>query len=908
MAHDMPHPPGSMVHSLMRPGMHNLPERPHLSGQLIGNFPPMTHTSSPRGFVPGNPMTRPMNNLPPPPQPGVQCYPHALPTIQAAQIPMAPFPQQPMMIPLPMMGGHPMIPVSIPVPQIDVSQSTKKSKNSKPAIKSKNEEEKKSNDQNIPKPKKMRKKVKPKCAWTEHRAPDNRLYYHNSITEESTWEKPEELLTTAEKLLRQCLWTEYKSDTGKPYYYNTNTKESRWDIPTELQKIKDSIEEEEKEKAKKETEGVKESETEYETDTSPSADEDPDVSGERRLSKDQVISSPETTPTKAIVYNTYEEAKLAFKELLKDKKVPSNASWDQAIKLIVKDPRYTALKKMNEKKQVFNMYKTQRTKEEKEETRIRAKQNKEKLQVLLEEHEEVTSMTRYRRACELFEGISLWEEVPEQERKDLFEDVIFNLAKKEQELEEETKKRNKEVLTKLLPKIPAITYCTPWQEAIRLIENDKRYQADDELQLMDKESALNVYSRYIRTLEKRYEEQCEKKQIKQKRTQRKNRDNFQILLEELQSVGTITSLSLWSELFLPIQKDDRYTKLLGQPGSNPLDLFKFFVEDVKARLHDEKKIIKDILKERNISVEVHTNYDEFYNEIIKDQRAITFDQGNAKKTFEGLISKAEAREKERIRTEEKKSKKKESTFRQMLESEELGLTHESTWEEAREMLAKQTEFERVPEEAQRKRIFTDYIKELLKAADQAAKEQEERDIAAREHAAKDQEKKIKHKSSHKHGSHRHSKKHKRKAEEVSDSEAEEATVVRPKKSKRQLINNQDNGGVPSDSEGETKKKKHKKKTKKKRTHQPETESEGETKPHSKRKHLEHPGIKGAEGGVVTVVKSKHKHKHHDKPQDNESSATMMEMGPPPPNDLNSGDDGTREQFEKESSSDSEGEV
>lgn len=55
------------------------------------------------------------------------------------------------------------------------------------------------------------------------------------------------------------------------------------------------------------------------------------------------------------------------------------------------------------------MYKTQRVKEEKEETRIRAKQNKERLQRLLEEHEEVTSQTRYRRVAELLEGVVLFQ-------------------------------------------------------------------------------------------------------------------------------------------------------------------------------------------------------------------------------------------------------------------------------------------------------------------------------------------------------------------------------------------------------------------------------------------------------------------------------------------------------------------
>ena len=35
------------------------------------------------------------------------------------------------------------------------------------------------------------------------------------------------------------------------------------------------------------------------------------------------------------------------------------------MKQIISDPRYGALKKLNEKKQVFNMYKTQKAKEEK---------------------------------------------------------------------------------------------------------------------------------------------------------------------------------------------------------------------------------------------------------------------------------------------------------------------------------------------------------------------------------------------------------------------------------------------------------------------------------------------------------------------------------------------------------------
>lgn len=34
--------------------------------------------------------------------------------------------------------------------------------------------------------------------WTEHKAPDGRSYYYNSVTKQSSWEKPDELKTKTE--------------------------------------------------------------------------------------------------------------------------------------------------------------------------------------------------------------------------------------------------------------------------------------------------------------------------------------------------------------------------------------------------------------------------------------------------------------------------------------------------------------------------------------------------------------------------------------------------------------------------------------------------------------------------------------------------------------------------------------
>ena len=55
----------------------------------------------------------------------------------------------------------------------------------------------------------------------------------------------------------------------------------------------------------------------------------------------------------------------------------------------------SALRKMNEKRQLFNMYKTQKKKEEAEEEQERVRKNREDIFVFLEEHEMVHAETRF---------------------------------------------------------------------------------------------------------------------------------------------------------------------------------------------------------------------------------------------------------------------------------------------------------------------------------------------------------------------------------------------------------------------------------------------------------------------------------------------------------------------------------
>uniref|UniRef100_A0A8C4SGX3 Pre-mRNA processing factor 40 homolog B n=1 Tax=Erpetoichthys calabaricus TaxID=27687 RepID=A0A8C4SGX3_ERPCA len=560
------------------------------------------------------------------------------------------------------------------------------------------------------------------CLWTEHKAPDGRTYFYNSETKQSTWEKPDDLKSKVELLLSQCLWKEYKSDTGKPYYYNSQTRESRWTRPKDLLEVFENLL-----KIKKWRNPMSRSINSQEGPAQLSIPEIPppsprpaaDNPAARLLAlrekfnsrmhplhsesrKEEEEEEHQDIEKKIITWSTKEEAKQAFKDLLKDKGVPANASWEQAMKMIINDPRYSALPKLSEKKQTFNAYKAQRDKEEKEEARLKAKEAKERLQRYLEQNEKMTSTTRYRKAEHMFGDLEVWSVVPERDRKEIYDDVLFFLARKEKEEAKHLRKRNIQELKVILDNMTNVTYQTTWSEAQQFLMDNPTFSEDEDLQNMDKQDALVCFEEHIRALEKEEEEEKEKCRLREKRQQRKNREAFQVNLCPLVVGDSLISSAAFFVFFVCFVFS----------GSTPLDLFKFYVEDLKARFHDEKKIIKDILRDRNFGVEIKTTFEDFAHVISFDKRAATLDAGNIKLTFNSLLEKAEAREKEREKEESRKQRRKEAAFKSMLKQATPPLEPSSVWEEVRERFLCDGAFEQITLESERIRLFKEFIQVL----------------------------------------------------------------------------------------------------------------------------------------------------------------------------------------------------
>jgi pre-mRNA-processing factor 40 len=241
-----------------------------------------------------------------------------------------------------------------------------------------------------------------------------------------------------------------------------------------------------------------------------------------------------------------------------------------------------------------------------------------------------------------------------------------------------------------------------------LLENND-FKSDISLLGMDKEDALIVFEEYIRALEIEDVEDRDNEKKRQKRLQRKNRDNFLCFLDTLHEDGKLTSMSLWIELYPSISSDLRFSAMLGQPGSTPLDLFKFYVDQLKANFNSDKRLIKEIMKERKFVIETSTTFEKFATVVCEDQRSASLDAGNVKLTYNSLIEKAELLEKERVKEESRRLRKLENEVKNHWL--DTGLSASDSWEKAKATVVDKIDFEAYDKELKIEDLWKQFINE-----------------------------------------------------------------------------------------------------------------------------------------------------------------------------------------------------
>ncbi|CAI4228888.1 unnamed protein product [Auanema sp. JU1783] len=588
--------------------------------------------------------------------------------------------------------------------------------------------------------------------WQESIATDGRVYYYNKQTKESTWTKPDELKTAQERATSSSVWKEYRTPDGKPYYYNSTTKETTWIKPEDFddgsERKDEAKEETEMEKAMKATLAAM-----LASSSGKPQEEDTTESDEQSLKRRQCE---------------------VFRDLLRDKyrdgRITATGSWEQTVKHIQNDPRFRILSKVSEKKQLFNAWKVQKQKEERDEKRLAIKKAKEDLEKSLQENSKMKPSLKYGKAREIFSKDPVWQAVPDEDRQEIFRDVQNFIVRKQDDQEKTVRKRNIKALAEILDSMDQITYKTTWPQAQRLLIENPQFAEDVTLQSMDKEDALIVFEEHIRTAEKEHENEKSIEDRRIKRQERKVRENFQTFLQELHRNGEITSMSLWSSLYPTIAADARFDAMLTQTGSTPLDLFKFYVEELKEQYGQDRRVIKGILSDLGKTVTVQTSFEDFGTWVTSDEKGAAVDHGNMKLCYNSLIEKAESKEKEVEREESRKKKRLESEFRSLIRAVIPVMEPDTEWAVVKPKLEKEKAFAALESDEAREKCFEDYKASLL-------------DSCSHHHAASKKKKKEKRRKrdSESDGEIREKKKKKKSGKDSSD---DERSSKRKKSSRR----------------------------------------------------------------------------------------------------------------------------
>ncbi|PHT32852.1 hypothetical protein CQW23_29189 [Capsicum baccatum] len=246
------------------------------------------------------------------------------------------------------------------------------------------------------------------------------------------------------------------------------------------------------------------------------------------------------------------EAKSAFKTLLESANIGSDCTWDQAMRAVINDRRYGALKSLGERKQAFNEYLSQKKKLEVEERRVKQKKTREDFRIMLEDYKELSPSSRWSKAISILEHDERFKAVERaKDREDLFEDYVEELEKKHTKALEE-QKRNRVEYLEFLKSRDFIKASSQWRKVQDRLETDENAPA------LRKSIAWRFYSEE--------EEQRKLRMEELRKDERKNRDEFRKLMEEhvamnikkfsaYLAVSSNASRSIANDLFIDVMDE-----------------------------------------------------------------------------------------------------------------------------------------------------------------------------------------------------------------------------------------------------------------------------------------------------------------------------------------------------------------
>ncbi|PHH68843.1 hypothetical protein CDD80_7203 [Ophiocordyceps camponoti-rufipedis] len=571
----------------------------------------------------------------------------------------------------------------------------------------------------------------PSTCWREHRTPDGRVYFYNSVTKVTQWTKPEELMTPAERSLANQPWKEYTAEGGRKYWYNTETQQSSWEMP---EAFKNAL-------------GAGENRSALPPPTAPSGPaaitsptsasnaaantaastastantsgrqsfRDPvrnsrDSSDQRQLAR-SFVPATESAPE----YATQEEAIAAFTKALRRHGVQHDWTWEQAVRAVAKDPQFRAIRKPKVRRETFEKFCHDMVAQEKERAQERFAKLRADFQTMLKRHPEIKHYTRWKTARPMLEGETHFRATDDEtERRQLFDEYIVELRKKHKEEESAQRKAAIDAFRELLPKLD-ITASTRWLDGQQIIS--KATQDDAKYKALTKCDILLKFQDHVKALERALNAKKQHDKTMRFRQERRNRDGFRALLTELVEKQHIKAGTKWSHVYHLFADDPRYLNMLGQTGITSMEMFWYRVHEEDLKIRENRNYALDVLQDKRFELTPQTSIDEFLSVMRNDTRTASLDEDTLRLIYNRLLEKLAAK-REDERHLDRHQRRALDDLRSHMRHLDPPIKLGDTWESVRPRLSSLAEFQAVGSEDATRYAFDRHMRRLRERPDE----------------------------------------------------------------------------------------------------------------------------------------------------------------------------------------------
>ncbi|CAG9937981.1 unnamed protein product [Clonostachys rosea f. rosea IK726] len=564
----------------------------------------------------------------------------------------------------------------------------------------------------------------PAPVWQEHHTNDGRAYYYNSVTKATQWTKPEEMMSPAERALANQPWKEYTAKGGQKYWYNTETKESSWEMPDVYKTALGSA----PTPAPAQTPVTPATPSSFASGGGYGGSFDQGRDHRDSYAESRQLPAPNDPKAQIFVpetndpeYATIEEAEAAFSKLLRRSGVQPDWTWEQTIRATARDPQFRAIKDPKDRRDAFEKFCQDVIIQDKERAKERLAKLRTDFETMLKRHPEITHYTRWKTARPMIEGETIFRSTSdESERRQLFEEYIIGLKRAHAEQQASMRKSAIDGLVDLLPKLNLEPY-TRWSDAQGIISTTQPFQNDAKYQTLSQLDMLSAFQNHMKALERAFNDSKQEEKTQKFRNERKARDAFKALLNELRADGKINAGTKWAQIHPLIENEPRYRNMMGHGGSTPQELFWDLVEEEERGLRQPRNQVLDVLEDKRIELNPNSDLEEFISMMKGDRRTADISRDVLNLIFDRLREK---------RTSKRDDRRAVDDLRTFMKRMEPPITLNDSYEKVRPRLIKADEFQAVTSEESRRSAFDKHMRRLREKEEDAHRRDRRRDRAS----------------------------------------------------------------------------------------------------------------------------------------------------------------------------------